>query len=115
MGYILVHDVCMCMCKCIYTTHSLYRGNKFYVEFSHISEIRSLVPRNTNVMALTATANLGTREVVIKSLEMKGCFVLAQNPNKTNIYYEVAEKTDIDSVVKPIIAHVIQKKTQTVV
>ena len=113
MGYIFVHDVCMCMCKCIHTTPPFYRGNKFRVEFSHISEIRSLVPRNTNVMAVTATANLRTREVLIKSLEMKGCFVLAQNPNKTNIYYEVAEKTDIDSVVKPIVAHVIQKREDT--
>lgn len=56
-------------------------------------------------MALTATANLKTRAMVIKSQQMKGCFTLSHNPNKTNLYYEVAEKKDIDSVIKPIVVH----------
>ena len=54
--------------------------------------MRSLIPRNCNLMALTATANLATRNMVINSLEMCGCYVLALNPNKVNIRYAVEEK-----------------------
>ena len=65
-------------------------------------------------MALTATANLKTRVTVIKTLEMKGCYVLSHNPNKVNIYYEVVPKTDIESVLCPIVSQVSLKKRKTV-
>lgn len=61
-------------------------------------------------MALTATANLSTRKMVIQSLEMHRCYIKARNPNKTNIRYTVAEKpSEIISVVQPIIEHVRRK------
>ena len=61
-------------------------------------------------MALTATANLATRKVVIRSLEMNGCYIKARNPNKRNIRYTVAEKPhDLMTVIKPIVKHVIEK------
>ena len=88
-----------------------YRGQLFCTEFANISEVRSLLPKNTNLMAMTATANLKTREMVVKSLDMKGCFVLSQNPNKTNMLYKVVKKTDMDTVIQPIVEHVsIRKK-----
>ena len=88
----------------------LYRGKTFRTDFSHISEIRSLLPKWTNLMALTATANLATRKTVIRSLEMNGCYIKARNPNKRNIRYTVAEKpVDLLAVVKPIVTHVIEK------
>lgn len=43
-------------------------------------------------MALTATANIKTRKVIIESLEMRCCHVLAKNPNKLNIHYAVVPK-----------------------
>ena len=64
-------------------------------------------------MALTATANLKIRATVIKTLEMKGCSVLSHNPNKLNIYYEVAPKTDLESVLSPIVSQVSLKKRKT--
>lgn len=58
-------------------------------------------------MALTATANLSTRKMIIQSLEMHRCYVKARNPNKTNIKYTVAEKpSEINSVVQPIVEHI---------
>ena len=68
------------------------QGREFRTDFSRLAEIRSLIPRNCNFMALTATANLSTRKVVIKSLEMHKCYVLVRNPNKVNIRYAVEEK-----------------------
>ena len=61
-------------------------------------------------MALTATANLATRKMVIRNLETNGCYIKARNPNKRNIRYMVAEKPlDLMTVVKPIVKHVIEK------
>ena len=86
------------------------RGKTFRTDFAHISEIRSLMPKWTNLMALTATANLATRKIVIRSLEMHGCYIKARNPNKRNIHYMVAEKPrDLMTVIKPIVKNVIEK------
>ena len=69
-----------------------FRGKNFRTDFAAIGEIRSLLPKNTNVMALTATANVNTRKAVIRSLEMQSCYVLAKNPNQLNIRYSVFTK-----------------------
>ena len=43
-------------------------------------------------MALTATANVSTREVVLSSLEMRACHILSRDPNQLNIFYAVLPK-----------------------
>lgn len=61
-------------------------------------------------MALTATANLATRKMVIRNLEMNGCYIVSRNPNKINVRFTVAEKpSDLITVVTPIIKNVIEK------
>ena len=61
-------------------------------------------------MALTATSNLATRRMVIRSLEMHGCYIKAQNPNKPNIRYMVAEKpSDLMKMIKPLVDEVREK------
>lgn len=66
------------------------RGKEFRREFSGIGEIRSLVPKDVNLMALTATANLTTGAIVIESLDMQGCHAISL-PNKPNIFYSVMD------------------------
>ena len=43
-------------------------------------------------MALTATANVSTREVALSSLEMRACHILSKDPNQLNIFYAVHPK-----------------------
>ena len=38
-----------------------FRGDCFRREFSRLGELRSVIPENVNVMALTATATVSTR------------------------------------------------------
>ena len=57
------------------------------MEFSRIGEVRFLIPKTVNVLALTATANLVTRGNVIKSLEMHGYYIVSVLPSKLNIKY----------------------------
>jgi len=69
--------------------------------------MRSLIPRKCNLIALTATANLATRKMVMKNLEMNHCYVMALNPNKVNICYAVEQKPDdLMSVFGQIILHI---------
>jgi len=102
-----------CMCTCMYIIVDFFfccRGKNFRTDFAHIGEIRSLLPKKTNLMALTATSNLATRRMVIRSLEMHGCYIKAQNPNKPNIRYMVAEKpSDLMKMIKPLVDEVREK------
>ena len=53
-----------------------HRGKQFRTDFSRIGKIRSLLAPGTDVMVLMATANLSTRDAIIKSLDMNGCHVV---------------------------------------
>lgn len=67
----------------------LCRGDTFRREFSRIGELRSIIPSNVNVMALTATASRTLRRNVMKMLGMKNASVVSVSPNKHNIKYIV--------------------------
>ena len=67
----------------------IYRGAQFRQEFSRIGEIRALMPPNTNIMALTTTANLSTQNKIKKSLEMEDCKIVSKIPNNLNICYSL--------------------------
>ena len=72
----------------------LHRGSGFREEFSNISEARSILPSQINLMALTATASARTRRVILSSLCMHNrdpCVIL-RVPNKMNITYSVQTK-----------------------
>ena len=66
---------------------SLFRGQSFQKEFSHIGEIRSIIPLNVHVMALTATATLSTRHYIMDTLSMKteNTHIVYVPPVKDNI------------------------------
>lgn len=90
----------------------IFRGDQFRTDFAHIGEIRSLLPKRTNVMALTATANVRTRKLILDSLEMRCCHILARNPNKLNIRYSVVVKpTDPINIFRPYIRELISGKS----
>ena len=70
---------------CIYIYIIAYcRGHFFCKEFSRLGEVRSLIPRNCPLMALTATQ---TRSNIIKILGMKYPHVITQSPHKPNMLY----------------------------
>ena len=61
---------------------SFNRGVEFRLEFAHISEVRALIPPNTKLMALTATATAKIRKLIISSLDMGNCHLVICQPNK---------------------------------
>lgn len=58
--------------------------------YSHLAELRSLVPRSVVMMALTATASPDMRKTIESSLGMSDAVTLiAVSPERTNIKYSV--------------------------
>ena len=92
----------------------LCRGQEFRQEYANIAEIRLIIPQHTNLMALTATASISTREHIIVNLNMQDkCVVVSQLPNRVNICYRVHEKPNDPMVVfLPYLNDLIQHKSK---
>ena len=73
-------------------------GDKFRIAYSLIGELRSLVPKSINVMALTATATTETFEVITMRLSMSKLVVIASTPDHGNIFYSVVNETNIQGL-----------------
>ena len=73
-------------------------GDQFRVVFSHIGDIRSLVPSHVNLMALTATATSDTLYSVVQRLSLKQPVIIAMSPYRNNISYKLADKATIDEL-----------------
>ncbi len=82
------------------------------MEFGHISEIRALV-RNINMMALTATATVQMRKVILSSLEMENSHLVIREPNKLNIKYHVYKKSDPEIILQSIVQAVARNGIST--
>ena len=57
--------------------------------YGHVCEIRSFLPCNTPVLALTATATTLTCSTIIKHLNMREPHMIQMSPNRLNIRYSV--------------------------
>ena len=81
----------------------MYRGIEFRLEFSFISEVRSLILYETKMMALTATATAKMRRAIILTLEMNNCHLVVRHLNKCNIKYSVYPQQSIEAMLLPIV------------
>lgn len=101
---------------CIYTISTcpllLCRGETFRKEFSHLGDVRSLVPETVRVMALTATATKSTRQAVVKVLKMVSPVIVSVSPNKPNIKYIVKSNVNcsIEEAFAPLVEEFRQKR-----
>ena len=81
------------------------RGASFRKEFQCIGEIRSIIHRDINVMALTATATCHVRKIIEGSLCMVKCSAVIKVPNRLNIKYIVNRKPDsFSTILFPIVS-----------
>ena len=79
-----------------------HRGDSFRTEFSHLGELRSIIPEAGKVMALTATATKASRSEIIRSLDMQKPELIIVTPVKHNIIYAVAKKSSISLAFVPL-------------
>ena len=80
-----------------------YRGDFFRREFSKLGEVRSLIPSSINMMALTATATVKSRDKIMAILGMSMPVIISESPDKPNLIYRVQGKTTIDDVFTPLV------------
>ena len=84
--------------------HAHSSGVKSLEEFANLGEIRSLIPSNIQLMALTATATKQSRQVICHTLGMKKPVVVSQSPNKPNIFYELHSKSgSLEEALAPLV------------
>lgn len=75
----------------------LCRGERFRKVILRTGEIRSLIPRDVRMVALTATATSKLRAQVALTLGMTDELVVSLSPCKANIMYSVRSMTTVAS------------------
>lgn len=73
-------------------------GEQFRTAFSEIGDLRSIIPANVNIMALTATATCETFHIVTRKLSMSDSELIALPPNHDNIFYRVHPKNNLEEL-----------------
>ena len=77
-----------------------HRGSSFREDYSRLGEVRSLIPTDVHIMALTATATSNTRANIVHTLCMEDSYVLSVSPHKKNVVYVVKRKGEMEEVVQ---------------
>ena len=85
-------------------------GDQFRKSLARIGDLRSLLPKDVNVLALTATAFEETVKVVIERLSMLNPTIVAMPPKRDNIYYEINAASDIQDFTDEIVTEFLQMR-----
>ena len=80
--------------------HIIYRGATFRPVLLKVGELRSLMPENTNVMALTATA---THSLRLELIGMKKPVTVILPPCKMNLSYQVSHYFSLEENFTPML------------
>ena len=72
------------------------RGDSFRVAYSQLGDIRSLLPSNIHIIALTATATKETLKVVSNRLSLESPVLVGCPPDRKNIFYNVQAMPSVD-------------------
>ena len=72
------------------------RSKDFRPLYGALRELRSFVPSCAPMLATTATVTSVMREDIIRMLDMDGCCLVSESPDKQNITYEAVRKNTIE-------------------
>ncbi len=90
----------------------VHRGDSFRKAFAELGKVRSLLPDNVRVMALTATATKQTCKSVCRTLGMVTPAVVLEVPNRPNIkYVECANPGTLEEAFAPLVEEIRWKRT----
>ena len=74
------------------------RGDDFWVAFSKLGTLRSILQSHVNVIALTATATQETFRCVKDRLSMKDVALIGMYPGRVNIKYIMKPSINVDEL-----------------
>ena len=86
------------------------RGESFRYDFLLLGEVRSIIPSDIHVLALTATASKSVFEAAVATLHMRSPEVIAATPKRSNIFLSVVDKKEIIEVVQDIASVVLNSQ-----
>ena len=86
-------------------------GDQFRRAFAALGDLRSIIPTEVNVMALTATATIETFNIVSKRLSMKEPVLVALPPDRGNIFYTLEPKIDLERLSEDLCYGLCRKRT----
>ena len=86
-------------------------GDQFRMAFGQIGCLRSIIPKDVKVMALTATATYEKLQVVTGRLAMSNPALVALSPHRPNIYYKVQPAITLDDLSSAFVAELSEKRT----
>ena len=72
------------ICEILLITGILLRGDDFRLAFAQIGDLRSIIPNNVHVLALTGTATPNVFDSAMKRLSLKDAAVIGLSPNRDN-------------------------------
>lgn len=87
------------------------RGDSFREVLLRMGEIRSLLPADVKVLAMTATATKTLRKKVGEVIGLVDPLIIAVSPCKPNIIYMMASFTSITETFTPILQKLIEQRT----
>lgn len=79
---------------------------------SRIGEIRSLVPKSVNIMALTATATVQLRKDISGIIGLQNALVVAISPFRQNIIYSVKDFVSVHQTFLPLVEAILNRGLQ---
>ena len=78
------------------------RSKDFRPSFGALKNLGAFVPSGAPMLATTATVTLMMRNDIIEKLDMAGCCILTEPPNKPNISYDVVLMKTLEEVLSGI-------------
>ena len=85
-------------------------GEEFRPEFKKIGELRSIIPKTVNIMALTATATITSRLSIETILGMRKPILIEVSPEKSNIVLSVKNVESMESSFKPLVENLLTER-----
>ena len=74
------------------------RGDHFRKTFAEIGTVRSLINKDINILALTATASSETAEIIFERLSMVNVKTIGLSPERPNIKYYVLPMPEMEDI-----------------
>ena len=91
---------------------SIFRGEDYRPEFSRLGEIRSLIPKHVNVMALMAIATVMLQRHVMETLCMINPAIIETSPEKGNLHFSVVTYDSVETSFYPLMEEVKKNRTK---
>ena len=89
----------------------LCRSKEFCPAYGRLHELRALLLPGVPYLACTVTATRSVRQEVI-SLDMRGCELVYTSPDRSNMFYEVLPRTDLEIDLQPLLLSLKEQKDQ---